>query len=166
MNHVIKKMLVSLLALLTLTLTSCTENFSNGEKVGYLIEFTYKGVIWKSWEGSLTLSQTGMNSSGEPFYFSFDNDRDDQQALIELMKKAQVEGWKLKLHYHKVYGKNVFSNRGDTDYFIDGVTVLDKHAPNPAQMQQGGANNGVIHDTVWVVIDKSEVMKELQQRKK
>ena len=30
-------------------LSGCKENYSNGEKVGNLIEFTKKGVIWDSW---------------------------------------------------------------------------------------------------------------------
>ena len=108
-------------------LSGCKENYSNGEKVGNLIEFTKKGVIWDSWEGRLNLTQTGMNTSGEPFSFSFDNDRNDQDSLIKLMQKAQVEGWKIKIRYHEVWGfKNVLSNRGETDYFVDGVTVLDK----------------------------------------
>lgn len=95
-----------------LLLAGCTENYSNGEKVGNLIEFTYKGIFWKSWEGRLNLTQTGMNTSGAPFSFSFDNDRSDQKELIELMKQAQVEGWKLKIRYHEVYGWNWFRNRG------------------------------------------------------
>ena len=49
------------------------------------------------------MTQTGMNTSGEPFSFSFDNDRDDQDSLITLMKQAQVEGWKLKIKYHEVW---------------------------------------------------------------
>ena len=112
-------------------LSGCKENYSNGEKVSNLIEFTKKGVIWDSWEGRLNLTQTGMNTSGEPFSFSFDNDRNDQDSLIKLMQKAQVEGWKIKIRYHEVWGfKNVLSNRGETDYFVDGVTVLDKDFAN------------------------------------
>ena len=34
-------------------MSSCKENYSNGEKVGNLIEFTKKGVFWDSWEGRL-----------------------------------------------------------------------------------------------------------------
>ena len=49
---------------LALTLMGCKENYSNGEKVGNLIEFTSKGVFWDSWEGRLNLTQTGMNTSG------------------------------------------------------------------------------------------------------
>ena len=44
-------------------LSGCKENYSNGEKVGNLIEFTKKGVIWDSWEGRLNLTQTGMNTA-------------------------------------------------------------------------------------------------------
>lgn len=45
-----------------------------------------------------------MNSSGEPFAFSMDNDRNDQQKLIDTLVKAQVEGWKIKIKYHQVWG--------------------------------------------------------------
>ena len=138
-------------------LQGCKENYSNGEKVGNLIEFTRKGVIYDSWEGRLNLTQTGMNTSGEPFSFSFDNDRTDQDSIIELMKQAQVEGWKIKLRYHEVWGfKNVFFNRGETSYFIDGVTVLDKDFANP--LKQMGMRQGQVIDTVFVVIDKQELL--------
>lgn len=141
----------------SMLLQGCKENYSNGEKVGNLIEFTRKGVIYDSWEGRLNLTQTGMNTSGEPFSFSFDNDRTDQDSIIELMKQAQVEGWKVKLRYHEVWGfKNVFYNRGETGYFIDGLTVLDKDFANP--LKQMGSRQGQVIDTVFVVIDKQELL--------
>ena len=147
---------------LTILCSSCKEDYSVGEKVGNLIEFTQKGVIWDSWEGRMNMTQTGMNTSGEPFSFSFDNDRSDdahQQQLIELMKQAQVEGWKLKLRYHEVWGaKNVFSNRGETDYFIDDVVVLDKNFAKPLK-NLGNQNQGRVVDTIFVVIDKAELLK-------
>jgi hypothetical protein len=147
---------------LTLTLVSCKENYSNGEKVGNLIEFTTKGVFWDSWEGRMNLTQTGMNTSGDPFSFSFDNDRNDQDSLINIMKEAQVEGWKLKIRYHSVWGiKNFFNNRGETDYFVDDVTILDKDFANPLNhIQQPSA--GRIVDTIYVVIDKTELRKHLK----
>lgn len=137
---------------------SCKEYYSEGEKVGNLIEFTQKGVIYDSWEGRLNMTQTGMNTSGEPFSFSFDNDRDDQDSLIALMKQAQVEGWKLKVRYHEVWGfKNAFCNRGETNYFVDGVTVLDKDFANP--LKQLNQPRGRVVDTIYVVIDKQELLK-------
>ncbi|HBC28638.1 MAG TPA: hypothetical protein DC006_02990, partial [Prevotellaceae bacterium] len=39
-------------------LQGCKENYSNGEKVGNLIEFTRKGIIYDSWEGRLNMTQT------------------------------------------------------------------------------------------------------------
>lgn len=138
-------------------MSSCKENYSEGEKVGNLIEFTKKGVFWDSWEGRLNLTQTGMNTSGEPFSFSFDNDRDDQQELVDLLYHAQAEGWKVKIKYHEVWGaKNVFNNRGETDYFVDDVTVIDKDFANVAK-RLGGTETGRVVDTVYVVIDKNDL---------
>lgn len=151
-------LLICSIILCMMLLQSCKENYSNGEKVGNLIEFTQKGVIYDSWEGRLNMTQTGMNTSGEPFSFSFDNDRDDQDSIINLMKQAQVEGWKLKIRYHEVWGfKNVFYNRGETNYFVDGVTVLDKDFANP--LRQLGQQQGRVVDTIFVVIDKQELLK-------
>lgn len=153
-----KLLLTSCTILLVLALTACKENYSNGEKVGNLVEFTQKGVIWDSWEGRLNLTQTGMNTSGEPFSFSFDRDRHDQDSLIALMKQAQVEGWKLKIKYHEVWGlKNVLQNRGETDYFVDDVRVLDRDFANPLKRASTGRTQGRVVDTVYVVIDKSEL---------
>lgn len=141
-----------------LGLTSCKEQYSNGEKVGNLIEFTRKGVIWDSWEGRLNLTQTGMNTSGEPFSFSFDNDRTDQDSLVRLLYQAQVEGWKVKIKYHEVWGlRNIFTNRGETDYFVDDVTVLDKDFANVSKRLNGAAREGHVVDTIYVVLDKSEL---------
>lgn len=119
-----------LLIVATLCIVACTENYSNGEKVGVLTEFAESGLIWKSWDGKLNVTQTGMNTSGEPFLFSFDNDRNDQQELINLMKQAQVEGWKIKIIYHRTKGKNWWWNRGRSDYFVNDVEVLDKDFAN------------------------------------
>jgi len=153
---------LAIITVLMLSFTGCKENYSVGEKVGNLIEFTKKGVIWDSWEGRMNLTQTGMNTSGAPFQFSFDNDRNDQDSLVQLLYQAQVEGWKVKLKYHEVWGfKNVWNNRGETDYFIDDVEVLDKDFANP--LRQKGANQGKVVDTVWVVIDKAEMLKQTKK---
>ena len=154
------KYVVIILALLMLA--GCKENYSNGEKVGNLIEFTRKGVFWDSWEGRLNLTQTGMNTSGDPFSFSFDNDRNDQDSLFSIMKQAQVAGWKLKIRYHSVWGfRNFFGNRGETDYFVDDVTILDKDFANPLKHLQPSRSGRVV-DTVYVVIDKNELRKHLK----
>lgn len=154
--------LIVALAFVSMLFVSCKEYYSEGEKVGNLIEFTKKGVIWDSWEGRLNLTQTGMNTSGEPFQFSFDNDRNDQQAIIDLMYQAQAEGWKIKIKYHETWGPfvNFWYNRGETDYFVDSVTVIDKDFANVAKRFNGDSRKGQVVDTIYVVIDKSEIRKK------
>ncbi len=160
-----KKIAVILSVAIVAMLSGCKENYSNGEKVGNLIEFTKKGVIWDSWEGRLNMTQTGMNTSGEPFSFSFDNDRSDQDSLINILYQAQVEGWKVKIKYHEVWGfKNVLNNRGETDYFVDGVTVLDKDFANVSK-RLTGQRDGRVVDTVYVVIDKNELRNHINNKK-
>jgi hypothetical protein len=51
-------------SLMIIFLSSCSENYSNGERIGLITQFSHKGLFWKSWEGQLNLTQTGMNSSG------------------------------------------------------------------------------------------------------
>ena len=141
---------------------SCKEKYSVGEKVGTLTEFAKSGLFWDSWDGRLNLTQTGMNTAGEPFEFSFDNDRNDQDSLVHLFQQAQVEGWKIKIKYHRVKGWNWFENRGRFDYFVDDVEVLDKNFANVLRM--GDAPQGRVVDTIYVVIDKSEVRKMLKDK--
>ena len=148
----------SMLAMVSMLLVACSENYSRGEKVGTVIEFAQSGLIWDSWDGRLNLTQTGMNTAGEPFTFSLDNDRKDQQHLVDLLYQAQIEGWKIKIKYHKVMGWNWFGNRGRSDYFVDDVTILDKDFANPLKHMSADRQGHVV-DTIFVVIDKSELRK-------
>ena len=61
--------IIPALIVLAVAVVGCKERYSEGEKVGNLIEFTEKCVLWDSWEGRLNMTQTGMNTSGEPFRF-------------------------------------------------------------------------------------------------
>lgn len=142
-----------------LCLISCKEHFSDGERVGTVTKFSKAGVIWDSWDGHLNITQTGMNSVGEPFAFSLDNDRDDQDSIVKLLTEAQLKGWKVKLLYHQVWGfKNIFSNRGESDYFVDGVEILDKNFSKPLEIINNNKDNtkGSVIDTIYVVIDKNK----------
>lgn len=146
-----------LLFSLAILFTSCTENYSNGERIGMLTKFSKKGLVWSSWEGTLNTTQTGMNSA-EPFEFSVDNDVNDEK-VIKTLDSAATEGWKIKIKYHETFGKNWFSNRGETNHFVNEVEVLDK---NPLGNLLGNKNNnqpvgGRVVDTIYVVIDKSQL---------
>jgi hypothetical protein len=154
-----KTILIMILATVALCAVSCVENYSQGERIGVVTKFSRSGVIWDSWDGHLNVTQTGMNTSGEPFEFSVDNDKNDPK-IIATLDSAASQGWKVKIKYHEVWGlKNVWDNRGQTDYFVDEVIVLDKKFTEKLQFnanQQSGQTGHVI-DTVYLVIDKSEL---------
>ena len=76
-----------------LGLTSCTENYSNGERIGMITKFSEKGLVWNSWEGTLNTTQTGMNSA-QPFEFSVDNDVNDP-VVISTLDSAATNGCKI-----------------------------------------------------------------------
>jgi hypothetical protein len=134
-----------------LLISGCAENYSNGERIGFVTQFSSSGLIWKSWEGHLNLTQTGMNSS-VPFDFSIDNDKEDD-AVIKTIDSAALHGWKVKLVYHETRGWNWFNNRGETDHFITHAEVLDR---NPMGFLHGNseaaATAGKTVDTIYVVI--------------
>ena len=149
---------IALLVVSAFMFTSCSENYSNGERIGTITRFSNKGIVWKSWEGNLNITQTGMNSSGEPFEFSMDNDK-DQPKIKETIDSAAQHGWKVKVIYKQVRGWNWWSNRGETNYFVEKVEVLDKNfGMNPFGNVGGneGKVSGKVIDTIYVVIDKSK----------
>lgn len=147
-----------------------TENYSNGERIGYLGKFSKKGRFFKSWEGDLNVTQTGMNSSAL-FSFSVDNDDDNEEKLVAILDSAANFGWKIKVVYHEVYGYNWLRNRGETDFFVTDVVVLSKSPVNVPQavstpvITKDSSNTktvyvpapvapvtGVVHDTIYLVI--------------
>ena len=136
-----------------ITLTSCSENYSNGERIGLVTQFSKSGIIWKSFEGHLNMTQTGMNSS-TPFDFSIDNDK-EEPSVVQKLDSAANFGWKVKITYHETVGKNWFGNRGETSHFVTSVDILDK---NPVGHAFGTdkSNTGRVVDTIYVVIVPKE----------
>jgi hypothetical protein len=130
-----------------------TENYSNGERIGYLTKFSHKGRIYKSYEGELNLTQTGMNTSSL-FEFSLDNDKDNTQ-LIKTLDSAANNGLKIRLNYHQTLFKNWFKNRGETSYFVNSVVILNQ----PEGFGNDANRAGRIVDTIYMVIDKTQLRK-------
>ncbi|WP_162923471.1 hypothetical protein [Arachidicoccus soli] len=137
---------------------SCTENYSNGERIGLITQFSRTGIFWKSWEGELHVTQTGMNSTMKDFEFSIDNDHEDA-AIVNQIDSAAQHGWKVKLTYHQTFGKNWFGNRGETSHFITKVEVLDKK-PIAGLFKKDSSDHGHIIDTVYLIIDHTSKVKK------
>ena len=76
-----------------------------------------------------------------------------KNLLIHQLKPKQKVG-KVKIKYHQVWGcKNVFKNRGESDYFVDDVIILDKNFSKIGDIVKG-TNKTAPHDTLYVKIVK------------
>jgi hypothetical protein len=152
----------ALLLLATIILfSSCTENYSNGERIGFVTQFSRTGVMWKSHEGHLNMTQTGMNSS-QPFDFSVDNDNEDQR-VVSTLDSAATLGWKVKLRYHETMGKNWLNNRGDTNHFVTTVEVLDKKPMENLFGNQTPSTPKTTNktDTIYIIVLDPQWVKQL-----
>ena len=67
-------------------------NYSEGERTGDVFRFSKKGLIWKSWEGTMYLGGITSGTSGvqmEKFYFSIpESQESEKSALIEKIKEC------------------------------------------------------------------------------
>jgi hypothetical protein len=92
--------------------------YSEGNRSGLLQKFSYKGTIFKTFEGELILSSVKSNQdvslASEKFFFSVPG----KELADQLLK---LEGTVLVLHYKEKNG--VLPWRGETVYLVDSVTV-------------------------------------------
>lgn len=147
------KQITFVIALVVL-LASCSEHYGSGERIGVITKFSRSGLIYKSWEGELHVTQTGMNSTMHDFDFSVDNNAEsNQQTTIALLDSAAKNGWKMRIIYHQAEGENITGSRGDTNFFVDSVQVLDKNMSSLFNNSgTGTVDRGHVIDTIYVVI--------------
>ncbi|HNW73929.1 MAG: hypothetical protein PHP04_04085 [Bacteroidales bacterium] len=92
--------------------------YSVGHRAGLLQKFSYRGVIFKTYEGELILSSVQSNKNvtlaSEKFFFSVSNEKVAKQM-------EQLQGYFMTLHYQEKNG--VLWWRGDTKYLVDSITV-------------------------------------------
>lgn len=153
------KKLIFLLSIVTIFLTSCSNNYSNGERIGTVNKLSKKGLVWETWEGHLNITQTGMTSTDG---WDFSIDRDNQpEGLVASLDSAAEYGWKVKLTYHEVTGFNWFGNRGSTDYFVTKMEVLNRDFTDPLHLKnEQPKSTGKVVDTIYVVIVPKEKIKQ------
>jgi hypothetical protein len=135
-------------------LASCSEHYGSGERIGLITKFSRSGLIYKSWEGELHVTQTGMNSTMNEFDFSVDNNAEAQQGpMIATLDSAAKNGWKTRVIYHEVKGENMTNSRGDTNFFVDSVQVLDRNMSTLFNNSPTDTfRRGRVIDTIYVVI--------------
>jgi hypothetical protein len=92
--------------------------YSEGHRAGLLQKFSYKGTIFKTWEGEMIMSSVQSDKNvalaSEKFLFSVAD-----PALAKQMEK--LEGQILILHYKEKNGSLWW--RGETPYIVDSLTL-------------------------------------------
>jgi len=89
--------------------------YSEGYRSGQLVKVSYKGLIFKTWEGQLS---QGV-SEGQVFRFSIE---DNEERVIKLLQDYQ--GSNVRLKFKERY--STFSWWGDTKYFVVDVQKVDQ----------------------------------------
>jgi len=92
--------------------------YSEGYRAGLLQKFSYKGNVFKTYEGEMILSSVQSNSNvaiaSEKFFFSVT----DKSVALQLEK---VQGESIVVHYREKNG--AFPWNGECNYFVDSVRV-------------------------------------------
>jgi len=92
--------------------------YSEGNRSGLLQKFSYKGTIFKTYEGELILNSIKSNQdvplASEKFYFSVPD-----KAIAE--KLLHLEGTVVVLHYKEKNGTLPW--RGETRYLVDSLVA-------------------------------------------
>lgn len=92
--------------------------YSEGSRPGLLQKFSYKGIIFKTYEGELILSSISSNSNvtlaSEKFLFSVPNKKLAHQFF-------DLQGLSVIVYYKEK--KGVVFWRGDSRYLVDSIKV-------------------------------------------
>ena len=98
--------------------------YSEGYRAGLLQKFSYRGNVFKTYEGEMILSSVESNRNialaSEKFFFSVKS-HDIAQKL------EQLEGYFVVVRYNQKHGALIWD--GETPYFVDSVRVITEKDP-------------------------------------
>ncbi|MCE7864537.1 MAG: 6-phosphogluconate dehydrogenase [Bacteroidetes bacterium CHB5] len=94
--------------------------YEKGTMAGKVLRITEKGVVFKTYEGKISLESfgalKGVSPVAETFDFSIES---DQTEVINQLQEVALSGERVNLHFVKRYVR--FPWRGDTKYFVEKV---------------------------------------------
>lgn len=94
--------------------------YSEGDRVGQVTKLSKKGLIWKTWEASMGLTQSG--SYVEHWNFSIDNGDPQRDILFKKVTESYNSGDIVKVHYIQHLG--IIPWRGKTSYHIQNIETV------------------------------------------
>ncbi len=94
--------------------------YERGVMAGKVLRITEKGMVFKTYEGKLSLESFGALRGVSPISETFDfSVAPDQTEAITQLQEVSLSGERVNLHFVKRYMK--FPWRGETKYFIEKV---------------------------------------------
>ncbi|MCW5912256.1 MAG: hypothetical protein KIT62_14395 [Cyclobacteriaceae bacterium] len=94
--------------------------FERGAMAGKVLRITEKGVLFKTYEGKISLESFGALKGVSPVAETFDfSVEGDQAEVIKQLQEVALTGERVNLHFVKRYMR--FPWRGDTKYFVERV---------------------------------------------
>jgi hypothetical protein len=109
--------------------------YDEGVRAGNVLRISKKGIVFKTYEGQLSIQSFGalknVNPLAETFDFSVEKDRD---SIISALEEVALTGERVNLRYIKRYIS--YPWRGKTRYFIRGVERMPADIRQPVQENQ------------------------------
>jgi hypothetical protein len=100
--------------------------YETGVLAGRVLRVTEKGVLFKTYEGKISLETfgalKGTNPIAETFDFSVESNEKD---VIKALEQVSLSGERVNLHFIRRY--KIFFWRGDTKYFVTRVERVEKN---------------------------------------
>jgi hypothetical protein len=94
--------------------------FEQGVMAGRVLRISEKGLMFKTYEGKLSLESFGALKGVSPVAETFDfSVESSQQEVIEQLSQVALSGERVNLHFRKRFMS--FPWRGETKYFIERV---------------------------------------------
>jgi hypothetical protein len=118
---IVKRILLIALALGIATLAFLYYGvYERGVMAGKVLRVTEKGMVFKTYEGKISLESFGALKGVSPVAETFDfSVESDQTEVIKQLQEVSLSGERVNLHFVKRYAQ--FPWRGDTKYFIETV---------------------------------------------
>lgn len=122
-------------AVLLVMLGIPSAEYSKGTRIGVITKFSYKGYLYKTYEGELlmgglvqTQNAEGVSGvSANVFQFSLDAEMqhgENLQALADTINKALETGQRIKLEYQQENLTDLNRSRGSTQYYVIKASII------------------------------------------
>jgi hypothetical protein len=110
-------MIILIFGLIGLFVVLYWGTYENGVMAGKVLRISQKGILFKTFEGKLSLDTFGALKGVSPIAETFDFSVQKSDTLvIHELEEVALSGERVNLHFKKRYSR--FFWRGDTKYFV------------------------------------------------